>query len=288
MRCLLLVLAMLAFPVVAMAGDVRPGTPEFAAKQAYEGGHSLNFEMMAASACMSEADRQELKAFFDAQIEELRQGGIDLALVRYDFSGLNYTLLEQDRELARVEITGPYIISGPMGTNRDQDPDVLILEKIDGRWLMCGDQDRARMPLAEYRAGLGAPEASDTVEAGEEVAVSGPSPVEATRMFCESVYRIDGPVMEKFMCAEMREAGVAEMAGEARSEFEASGVRWSEVKHDFTNLRYQELRREGDQAEVRLTGRYAFTHPQLGDNEQEEDQVFRLVVEDGRWVVCDE
>lgn len=281
-QCLFLFLMLFPLCVSSAWAAPEPGTPEYAARMVYEGGHTLNFAMMADHACMTEQDREELKTFFASQIEELRRAGVDYDAVGYDFSQVVYTLVEQDRDLARVRIAGPYAIIMPTGTEWDEDPDVIIVQRIDGQWRMCGDQSRANMPLAEYRAWL---EGSGSV-AGQ-APVSGPSPVEVTSAFCEAVYRIDAHTMEANMCRAMRGAGLVEMAENARKEFDTMGVDWSKVQHDFTGLRYELVRQEGGMAEVRLTGSYVRTHPVIGGKEQQEDQVFMLRAEDGRWVVCE-
>lgn len=259
-----------------------PGTPENAARMVYEGGHSLNYAMMADHACMTEQERGELKAFFESQIAELRAGGVDFDKIGYDFSHVRYSLLEQDNDLARVEIRGPYAIIGPSGPDWDEDPDIIIIQQIEGQWKMCGDQTRSKLPLAEYRVWLDNPSAL----AGE-APTSGPSPVEVTQAFCEAVYRIDGQAMEAQMCRAMRESGITAMAEEALHEFDGMGVDWKEVEHDFTGLRYELVRQEGGLAEVRLSGTYKRNHPTIGGEEQQENQVFTLKGEDGRWVVCE-
>ncbi|MGE4292684.1 MAG: hypothetical protein AB7E32_10795 [Desulfovibrio sp.] len=277
---ILLVLPLLAAP--ALAGP-EPGTPEYAAQMVYEGGHSLNYAMMIEHACMSEQERDELKAFFESQIAELRAAGVDFDKIGYDFSKVEYTLLEQDADLARVEIRGPYAILSPTGPQWDEDPDLLLVQRIDGHWKMCGDQTRSNLPLSDYRLWMKDPAAL----AGEAPPEPGASPEEVARAFCEAVYRIDAEAMEANMCKAMRDSGLADMAQGALREFESMGVDWSEVKHDFSGLRYELVRQEGGMAEVRLTGMYKRTHSKLGGEEQQENQVFTLKAEDGRWVVCE-
>jgi hypothetical protein len=259
-----------------------PDSPEYAARMVYEGGHSLNYEMMARHACMSEQDRAELKAFFESQIAELRAAGVEFDKIGYDFSKVEYTLLEQDQDLARVRISGPYAILSPTGPQWDEDPDVVIVQRIGGEWKMCGDQTRSNLPLSDYRVWLENPSAL----AGE-APESGPSPVEVARAFCEAVYRIDAQAMQANMCKAMRDSGLVDMAEAALREFEGMDVKWADMKHDFSGLRYELVRQEGGMAEVRLTGTYKREHPTLGGEEQQENQLFTLKAEDGRWVVCE-
>jgi hypothetical protein len=284
-RCLFIFPVFLFCFVVAAAparAETQPGSPEHAVRMVYEGGHSLNYAMMAEHACMTEQERAELKAFFAAQIQELRAAGVDFDAISYDFSHLKYTLVEQDRDLARVRIEGPYAIIGPGGADWDQDPDLVIAQRLDGQWKMCGDQTRSSMPLAQYRAWL-----EDPASVAGSAPVAGPSPVEVTRAFCEAVFSIDAPGMRRNMCRAMRTAGLAEMAEGALQKFEGMGVDWNDVRHDFSGLHYELVRQEGGMAEVRLSGTYVREHPVVGGREQHENQIFTLKNEDDRWVICE-
>jgi len=97
-RCLSIFPVFLFCCVVASAparAETQPGSPEHAVRMVYEGGHSLNYAMMAEHACMTEQERAELKAFFAAQIQELRAAGVDFDAISYDFSHLKYMLVDR-------------------------------------------------------------------------------------------------------------------------------------------------------------------------------------------------
>lgn len=279
---LLLGLAPLFDAAPAQAGAPAPGTPEDAARMVFEGGHRLEAAQVAEHTWLNPEQRKELEAFFAARLQEFRAGGVAHDKLGYDFDKVEYVLLERDGDLARVGIRGPYAVLFPAGPQWNEDPGVVLVLRRDGVWKLGADQTRADLSLADYRRWLKDPSAL-----GEPAPASGPSPLDVARAFCEAVYRIDGPAMRELMCRAMRDAGVADMADRALEEFARLGVDWSEVRHDFSGLRFELVRQEGGTAEVRLGGTYRRMHPVLGGEERPEQQLFLLKVEDGRWVVCE-
>lgn len=277
-----IVLACLIFALAAQCCPAEPNTPEYAAQMAYDGWKRLDFDTYAAHACLNGEEREQLRRHFEAQARERTlQMDMNATDINYDFSQMRYTLLEQDAELARVRIEGTYNMITPLGIETGAETGVVLLERRDGVWKMCGEQDLAQLPLAEYRTRV-----ADR-ENGLELDPDAPTPEQVIQAFAEATYLFDADAMEQTVCRAMIASGLSELVRQARNDVESGPIPWEEVQHDFSKLHYELVDQTERTAEVRLYGIYTRTHPDMEDEVVEEDQVFSLIVEDGRWRFCD-
>ena len=276
------------------AAEAQPNTPEYAARMAYEAAHSFDVDTLLEYACIEGREQAEIRQFFADQVHGLEQNyGLDWNQVTIDFSQVRYQVLEQVGDQARVRITGPYVILYQGEREVDEDPDVIIVQKVDGRWLMCGDQDMAQYPLAGEPVG-NAPQSAPPPSGGFLVGKPSPAgetrpdtPEYAARMAYETAHRLDAEGFARWACVEasVLEQLKADFVDLQQAAARSVGVPWSQVDMDFSRLTYELLEQVEDQARVRVRGDYVITYP--GGREVDEDpDVILMRKVDGRWLMC--
>ncbi len=249
----------------------QPNTPAYAAKMAYEAAHSFDADTLLQYACIEGEERMNIRQFFADQVHKLEQVyGLDWNQVTIDFSQVRYEVLEQTPDQARVRISGPYVINYLGEKEVDEDPDVIIVQMVDGQWLMCGDQDLAQQPLMD-----------------QSVSLDPYGPVYAAKMSYEAAHSLDADGFGQWSCVDT--ATLADLKAEFEKQqniaARAVGVQWSQVHIDFSRLTYELLEQVDDRARVRVQGSYVITYP--GGREVDDDPDVVLVqLVNGQWLMC--
>ncbi len=123
-----LLLMALVLPLVSCSDA--PG-PEDVAKAAFEA--TVSADMNTAKPLYCEV----MQSIFPSQEEvDAMQKELDINF-SFDFSGLTYTLVEQEEDSAKVAVSGTLIVTTPAGEEKLERNDEIPLIKTDKGWLVC-------------------------------------------------------------------------------------------------------------------------------------------------------
>ncbi|MGE4553148.1 MAG: hypothetical protein AB7D57_08550 [Desulfovibrionaceae bacterium] len=90
----------------------------------------------------------------------------------------------------------------------------------------------------------------------------------------------DEKALEQYVCKDLVDQAKAAMAMLKAMTGEGQG------KIALSDMKYEAGKEEGDTVPVKVTGKIKGTHPQYGEMEDDIDEVFQVVKEDGKWRVC--
>ncbi len=116
---------------LALAACSDSPSPQDVAKAAFEA--TVSADMNTAKPLYCEA----MQSIFPSQKEvDAMQKELNINF-SFDFSGLSYTLLEQEGDTAKVAVSGTLIVTTPAGEEKLERNDEIPLIKTDKGWLVC-------------------------------------------------------------------------------------------------------------------------------------------------------
>lgn len=90
----------------------------------------------------------------------------------------------------------------------------------------------------------------------------------------------DEKAMEQYVCKDLVDQAKAAMAMLKAMTGEGQG------KIELQDMKYEAGKEEGDTVAVKVTGKIKGSHPEYGEMQDDIDEEFQVVKEEGKWKVC--